>query len=63
MTHSVQQRDVEVSRLHNLAIRKEIGERLAIGMKPKPSAMPSHLMMLARQLCDETSNRLLSPLP
>jgi hypothetical protein len=42
MTHSVQQRDVEVSRLHNLAIRKEISERLAIGMKPKPSAMPPH---------------------
>ena len=59
MTYSAQRGDVEISRLHNVAIRKEISERLAIGMKPKPSGMPPHLMMLVRQLRDEP----LSPLP
>jgi hypothetical protein len=45
MTHSAQQGDVEISCLHNVAICKEIGEQLAIGMKPKPARMPPHLMM------------------
>jgi hypothetical protein len=57
MTYSVQQGDVEISRLHNVAICKEIGERLAIGMGPKPSGMPPHLMMLMRQLRDEPSKQ------
>ena len=59
MTHSAQQGDVEISRLHTVAICKEIGEQLAIGMKPKPAGMPPHLMMLVKQLRDEP----LSPLP
>jgi hypothetical protein len=59
MTYSAQRGDVEISRLHNVAIRKEISERLAIGMKPKPSGIPPHLMMLVRRLRDEP----LSPLP
>jgi hypothetical protein len=59
MTYSAQRGDAEISRLHNVAIRKEIGERLAIGMKPKPSGIPPHLMMLMRRLRDEP----LSPLP
>ena len=58
MTHSAQQGDVEISRLHNVAICKEIGERLAIGMKPKLSGTPPHLIMLMRQLRDKP----LSPL-
>ena len=59
MTYSAQRGDVEISRPHNVAICKEIGERLAIGMKPKPSGIPPHLMMLVRRLRDEP----LSPLP
>ena len=59
MTYSAQRGDVEISRLHNVAIRKEISERLAIGMKPKPCGIPPHLMMLMRRLRDEP----LSPLP
>jgi hypothetical protein len=52
MTYFAQQGDVEISRLHNAAIRKEISERLAIGMKPELSVMPPHLMMLMGQLRD-----------
>ena len=59
MTHSAQQGDVEISRLHNVAIFTEISERLAIGMKSNPAGMPPHLMMLMRRLGDEP----LSPLP
>jgi hypothetical protein len=59
MTYFAQQGDVEISRLHNAAIRKEISEGLAIGMKPEPSVMPPHLMTLMRRLRDEP----LSPLP
>ena len=36
MTYSAQHGDIEISRLHNVAICKEISERLAIGMKPSP---------------------------
>ena len=61
MTHSAQRDDVEISRLHNVAICKEIGEQLAICMQPKASGMPPHLMMLMRRLRDEplTSARLI----
>ena len=50
--------DVEISRLHNVAIRKEIGEQLAICMQPKPAGMPPHLMMLMRRLRDEPLSHL-----
>ena len=59
MIYSAQRGEVEISRLHNVAICKEIGEQLAIGMKPKPAGMPPHLMMLMTRLRDEP----LLPLP
>lgn len=59
MTYSAEQRGVEISRLHNVAICKEIGERLAIAMKPKPCGMPPHLLRLTAQLPDQP----LLPLP
>jgi hypothetical protein len=59
VTYSAQHGEVEIGRLHNVAIRKEISERLAICMKQKPSEMPPHLIMLMRQLRDKP----LSPLP
>jgi hypothetical protein len=58
MTCFAQQGDVEISRLQNVAICKEIGEQLAICMKPKPLGMPPHLMMLMRRLRDEPLLRL-----
>jgi hypothetical protein len=61
MTYSAQQGEVEISRLHNVAICKEISERLAVGMKLTPSGMPPHLTMLMRRLRDKpllTSARL-----
>jgi hypothetical protein len=61
MTHSAQQGDVEMSHPHNVAICKEIGEQLAIGMKPKPAGMSPPLMMLMRRLRDETLSRLAAP--
>jgi hypothetical protein len=53
MIFSARQGDTELSRRLNLAIREEIGERLAIGMKPKLTGMPPHLTMLVKQLRDE----------
>ena len=58
MTYSARQGEVEISRLHNVAICKEISERLAVGMKLTPSGMPPHLIMLTRRLRDKP----LSPL-
>ena len=60
MTCCAQQGDVEISRLHNVAICKEISERLAVGMKLKPSGMPPHLIMLMRRLRDEPLLRLIT---
>jgi hypothetical protein len=50
MTYFEQQGEVEISHLHNVAIRKEISERLATGMKLEPSGMPLHLTMLMEHL-------------
>jgi hypothetical protein len=55
MTYSAERGDVEISRLHNMAISKEISERLAISMKPEPSLMLPHLMNLIGQLRDKSS--------
>jgi hypothetical protein len=56
MTYFAQHGDVEISRLHNAAIRKEISEGLAIGMKPEPSVMLRLLMTLLRRLRDDLSH-------
>jgi len=58
MTYCAQQGDVEISRLHNEAICKEVGERLAISMQRTLAGMPPHLMMLMRRLRDEPLSRL-----
>jgi len=59
MTYFARRGEVEISRLHNVAICKEISERLAVGMKPEPSGMPPLLIMLMRRLRDKP----ISPLP
>jgi hypothetical protein len=53
MTYIAQQGEVEISRLHNAAIRKELSAGFAIGMKREPSVMPPHLVTLVRLLRDE----------
>ncbi len=53
MAYSARQGEVEISRLHNVAICREIGERLAVGMKRTPSGMPPHLIMLMKRLRDK----------
>jgi hypothetical protein len=44
MTHSAQ-----ISRSDNLALRKEIGERLGLSLNRMPAGMPPHLTRLMRQ--------------
>jgi hypothetical protein len=49
MTHSAQ-----ISRTDNLALRKEIGERLGLSLDRKPAGMPPHLALLVRQWREES---------
>jgi hypothetical protein len=53
MTYSAPQGEVEISGFLNLAIRKEISERLAVAMKLAPSETPPHLIALMRQLREQ----------
>ena len=48
------QGDVQISHVHNAALREEISERLVISLGQKPVGMPPNLMVLMRQLRDET---------
>jgi hypothetical protein len=59
MTHPSQ-----ICRADNVALRKEIGERLGASLDLKPVVMPPHLAMLVRQWYDQPSNgRLASSQP
>jgi hypothetical protein len=58
MTYSAHRGDIEISRAHNAALRKEIGERLGINLDLKPAAMPPHLVMLMRRWCDQPLKEL-----
>ena len=58
MTYPPHQDDVQISHVHNLALCKEIGERLGISMGQMPIGMPSHLMMLMKRLRDENSKSI-----
>jgi len=55
MTHPAQ-----ISRADNVALRKEIGERLGPSLDLNPVGMPPHLAMLVRQWREQPSNRLLA---
>jgi hypothetical protein len=48
--------EVQIDHVHNAALCREIGERLAIGLGNEPVGMPPHLMMLMNRLRDEPSN-------
>ena len=55
MTYLPHRGDVQISHVHNLALCKEIGERLGISMGQMSIEMPPHLMMLIKRLRDENS--------
>lgn len=61
MTFYARQADTGISRLHNVAIREEIGERLAIEMRPKLSGIPLNLKMVVEQLRNGPSLNLCLP--
>jgi hypothetical protein len=58
MTYSAQRGDVEISRTHNVALRKEIGERLGISLDLQPPQMSPHLAMLVTRLALSSLTRL-----
>ena len=47
------QGDVQISHIHNAALRREISERLLASLGTKPTEMPPHLMALVKQLREE----------
>ena len=53
MIYPAHQGDVQISHVHNAALREEISERLVISLGQRPVGMPPHLMVLMRQLRDE----------
>jgi hypothetical protein len=53
MIHPAHQGNVQISDVDNVALCKEISERLINSLGPKPLEMPPHLMVLMRQLRDE----------
>jgi len=56
MAYPLHAGDVQISHVHNLALCNEIGERLAIQMGQMAVEMPPHLVMLMKQLCDDSSD-------
>jgi hypothetical protein len=55
MTYSAHEGDGQISRVHNMALCKEVGERLRTSLDQKPAPMPPHLLMLMARLRDEPS--------
>jgi hypothetical protein len=53
MTHCAHEGVGQISRLHNAALCKEIGERLRASLNQEPVRMPPHLAILMAQLRDE----------
>jgi len=53
----------QISRADNVALRKEIGERLGASLDLKPAGMPPHLAMLVSQWRDQPSNGRLASSP
>ena len=49
MIYPAHEGDVQISHVHNAALREEIGERLVISLVQKPVGMPPNLMVLMRQ--------------
>jgi hypothetical protein len=53
MIYPAHEGDVQISHVHNAALREEIGERLVISLVQKPVGMPPNLTVLMRQLRDQ----------
>jgi hypothetical protein len=53
MTYSAHEGDGQISRVHNMAICKEVGERLRTSLDQKPAPMSPHLLMLMARLREE----------
>jgi hypothetical protein len=49
MSHTALQADGHISRLHTIAVSKEIGERLRLGMDSERTVTPLHLVQLMTQ--------------
>jgi hypothetical protein len=50
MSNPVQQNDVQIDRIHNGAVREEIGERLCQALDRQSSALSPRLLALIEQL-------------
>ena len=55
MTYPAPEGEGQISRVHRVALCKEIGERLGASLDQKPVRMPPHLMMLMARLRGEPS--------
>jgi hypothetical protein len=60
MTHPVQESSVQISRVHQAAICKEIGERLRTCLD-LPDRLPPRLLGLMEQLRDEPARNSADP--
>ena len=56
MTYPAHEGDVQISRVHNLALCREIGERLGISLRQRPVGMPLNLMRLMEKLREGPPN-------
>ena len=63
MTCSARKGDSQISPVDSVALRTEIGERLRTSLDRRLVAMPPHLSVLVKRLCDEpaTSQRGTNP--
>jgi hypothetical protein len=53
MTYPAHASDGQISRADNMAIRKEVGERLRTSLDQNPVRMTPHLLMLMARLREE----------
>ena len=58
MTYPLHQEVIQIGHVHNAALCREIGERLAIALGQKPIGMSPHLMQLMSRLRDEPPKSL-----
>jgi hypothetical protein len=55
MSHPAPQGDGRISRVHNMALCTEIGERLGASLDDMPAEVPEHLRLLMARFRDETA--------
>jgi hypothetical protein len=53
MSYTAPQGDGRISRVHSMALREEIGERLRAVLDRDPADMPTHLLQLMKRFHDE----------